>query len=112
MTDADVTVYPYTFPGNAVVDIHAMFVDWTGDTAGGAAGDIYFIGAMPSAQASGTRLYKLPVANQVNGVSSELIIVAGANTTDVDSVFYSSDYFSRADMTTTGDLIAVGRNFI
>ncbi len=85
-----------------------MFIDWTGDLVGGQSGDIYMVGAMPSAQASSTRLYKLPVTDQVNGVSSELIVVAGADTTSVDSVFYSSDYFSRADMTTTGDVIAVG----
>jgi hypothetical protein len=74
-----VWIYKYTFPSTPkqYVAVDAMFVDWSGDSAGGVAGDIYLVSSWKEARIADTRLYNYPVASQSTSSTYTLSIVAG-----------------------------------
>lgn len=95
--------YKYSGANNPTTtsDAEAMFVDPTGDSKGGKAGDIYILTKWNNDQASNTRLFKIPLTSQ--NTSSAILAEAILST---PSILKSS--FVRADLSNDGHHIIAG----
>ncbi len=117
-----VTRLPYTWPTTAVVpyaDVEAIFVDWTGDSAGGRAGDLYLLTKTLASYSDKTRLYKYSVEAQeevrkMGGVHTVVEVAGGvsSNGNGADTALFNhgngDSQWTRADMSVMGDVIVTG----
>lgn len=83
-------------------DCEGLFVDETGDEAGGEPGDVYIVTKWDTKDVDKTRLFKFPVAHQAPGTSYSVQAVAGP------AVLRDQYNWDRADMTLGGGLISIG----